>query len=44
METNKRIVYDAPETEVINLQRTGMLMASDPVSATMNGTFEEVDV
>lgn len=41
METNKRIVYEAPVSEVVNLQHTRMLMASDPVSAKMNGTFYE---
>jgi hypothetical protein len=44
METRNRIVYDAPVTEVVNLYHTGMLMTSEPVSATMNGTFEEVEI
>ena len=41
METNKRIVYEAPVSEVVNLQHTRMLMASDPVSATLGGFTEE---
>jgi hypothetical protein len=41
METKNRINYEAPVAAVINLQHTRMLMTSDPVSATMNGTFYE---
>lgn len=36
--------YQKPAMQVIILQQTQMLAASDGVQATMSGTFEEVDL
>ena len=41
METKNRIFYETPVMVVVNFQHTGMLMASGPVGATMDGTFYE---
>jgi hypothetical protein len=39
--------YEKPLTEVVKVQNTRMLMASETVfvlSATMDGTWEEIDI
>jgi len=40
----KRKQYEKPSLEVVVLKQAGMLMTSESVTVTMNGTFEEVDI
>ena len=40
----KREYYQKPTMDVVQLQHKGMLMTSGDVSATMTGTFEDVDI
>ena len=36
--------YERPSIVVVELKQTGMLMTSGNVDATMNGTWDEVDI
>ena len=40
----KKKEYERPTVDVVELKIAGILMTSGDVSATMNGTFEEVDI
>ena len=43
MKENKEL-YDAPTVTVVEMKQEGVICTSGDVNATMNGTFEEINL